>query len=91
MEQEIVDCPDNVLNDFVYDENNRERETWKFCNSIKLPRSEVVFFVQVTIICSLILVCVLKLFFYKISCEDMPFWTSLLSGVVGYILPSPRL
>ena len=39
-----VDEADNVVNDFVYDDKQVERRSWKFCNSVELPRSEVVFF-----------------------------------------------
>ena len=93
MNSESVDVPDSAggCANIVFDEQNNERSPWKFCNSTKLPRSEVVFFVQAFIIFFLITVCCIKLLLYEIPCEDMPFWTSLLSGVVGYILPSPKL
>ena len=42
-----VDLTDLIpCHELVYDENNEERPPWKFCNSLKLPRSQVVFFVQ---------------------------------------------
>ena len=45
MEEEAVDCPDDIgVEQFVYDENNSDRSSWKFCNSPTLPISEVVFF-----------------------------------------------
>ena len=43
-----VDVVDG-LNSMVYDENNQEKRSWKFCN-FKLPRSEVVFFCQIIIV-----------------------------------------
>ena len=45
MEEQAVDCPNDIgVEQFVYDENNSERSSRKFCNSTTLPRSEVVFF-----------------------------------------------
>lgn len=90
MSTQAVDSPDTV-NDLIFDENKNERAPWKFCNSIKLPRSEVLFFVQTTLLFILITICSVKLLFYEIPCEDRTFWYTLLSGSVGYILPNPRL
>ena len=37
------------ITDLVFDDQNQERRSWRFCNS-RLPRSEVVYFTQVSII-----------------------------------------
>ena len=88
MSTEPVDVPDLIpRHELVYDENNEERPPWKFC---KLPRSEVVFFVQ-TLVCLLVITfCLRKLASFDVSCDDRPFWTSLLWGAVGYLMPNPK-
>ena len=90
MEDGTVDCEDAInVEDLVFDENHSERSAWKFFNSTTLPRSEVFF--QASRLLTLIISCLIKLTFYKVPCDDMPFWVSVLSAAVGYILPSPRL
>ena len=81
----------HVVQDFVYDSNESERSSWKFCNNINLPRSEVVFFVQMFVIFSLMTLCIIKLAFSSSNCEETSVWISILSSLVGYILPNPRL
>ena len=60
----------HVVQDFVYDSNESERSSWKFCNNINLSRSEVVFFVQMFIIFSLMTLCIIKLAFSSSTCEE---------------------
>ena len=64
---------------------------WIFCNSVTLPRSEVLFFTQPCLIYIIVITCLLKLALDKPDCEDMTFWVSLLSGSVGLALPNPKL
>ena len=46
-----VDEPDATLvTEFVYNETNSEKKSWKFCNNVTLPRSEVVFVAQMVVI-----------------------------------------
>ena len=92
MAKQSVDIPDAIgVENLVFEENNTERSSWKFCNSTTLPRSEVVFFFQAFILMILIVTTLLKLLFYDVPCEEMPFWVSILSAAVGYILPNPHL
>ena len=87
-----VDEPDATLvTEFVYNETNCEKKSWKFCNNVTLPRSEVVFVAQMVVILILLLFCILKLSFTKLSCEETSVWFSILSGLVGYVLPNPRI
>ena len=87
-----VDEPDATLvTEFVYNETNSEKKSWKFCNNVTLPRSEVVFVAQMVVILILLLFCILKLSFTKLSCEETSVWFSILSGLVGYVLPNPRI
>ena len=81
----------NGIEQFVFDAENQERRSWKFCNSISLPRSEVVFFTQVLIIFLLMTLCSVKLLFYDLECEEMSIWVAILSSTVWYILPNPQL
>ena len=87
-----VDQPDATLvTEFVYNETNSEKKSWKFCNNVTLPRSEVVFVAQMVVILILLTFCILKLSFTKLSCEETSVWFSILSGLVGYVLPNPRI
>ena len=87
-----VDEPDATLvKEFVYNETNSEKKSWKFCNNVTLPRSEVVFVAQMVVILILLTFCILKLSFTKLSCEETSVWFSILSGLVGYVLPNPRI
>ena len=87
-----VDEPDaTIVTEFVYNETNSEKKSWKFCNNVTLPRSEVVFVAQMVVILILLTFCILKLSFTKLSCEGTSVWFSILSGLVGYVLPNPRI
>ena len=77
------------LSDLEKESSNKS--SWKFCNEITLPRSEVVFFVQMFVILILITLCIIKLTVLKPTCEETSVWISFLSSLVGYILPNPRL
>ena len=78
------------ITDLVFDAEHEERQSWRFCN-LRLPRSEVVYFTQISIIIFLITVSLIKLVFFKLDCEESKFWFSLLSCTVGYALPNPKL
>ena len=79
-----VDEPDaTIVTEFVYNETNSEKKSWKFCNNVTLPRSEVVFVAQMVVILILLTFCILKLSFTKLSCEETSVWFSILSGLVG--------
>ena len=87
-----VDEPDaTIVTEFVYNETNSEKKSWKFCNNVTLPRSEVVFVAQMVVFLVLLTFCILKLSFTKLSCEETSVWFSILSGLVGYVLPNPRI
>lgn len=89
MAEVAIDETDFV--DTVYDADNVERPPWKFCNSITLPRSEVVYFTQVLVVLMILIASLTKLIVTDLPCEEQNIWFSLLSGVVGYILPNPKL
>ena len=40
---EVDETDGTIVTDFVYEENHMEKKSWKFCNNVTVPRSEVVF------------------------------------------------
>ena len=78
------------ITDLVFDDQNQERRSWRFYNS-RLPRSEVVYFTQVSIIVFLIVVSLTKLVFFQLDCKESTFWFPLLSCTVRYALLNPKL
>ena len=78
-----------ILGNFVFDEENHERKSWKFfgrtCN-----RSLLVFMCQYIVIV-LIIACAIVPKMLSTTCEETTVWVAILSSTVGYILPSPKL
>ena len=91
MEGETVDQVDAVVEENYFEKESSSKSSWKFCNQTTLPRSEVVYFVQMFVILLLISLCIVKLTVLKPNCEATSFWIYILSSLVGYILPNPRL
>ena len=87
---EDKDTPDLGLENLVFDQDNQERPSWRFCNNVTLPRSEVLFVAQMFLIAFIVVVCCMKLLFFPASCEESTLWFSLLSCAVGYALPNPK-
>ena len=77
------------LGNFIFDEENHERKSWKFfgrtCN-----RSLLVFMCQF-FVRVLILACAIVRIMLSTTCEETTVWVAILSSTVGYILPSPKL
>ena len=90
MTEEVID-EDDGIGTMESNEEDSVRSLWTFRNSITLPRSEVVFFTQATLIFNLVIVSLLKLTLDRPPCEEMSVWFSQLIGAVGYILPNPKL
>ena len=88
---EDKDTPDLGLENLVFDQDNQERPSWRFCNNVTIPRSEVLFVAQMFLIAFIVVVCCMKLLFFPASCEESTLWFSLLSCAVGYALPNPKL
>ena len=80
-----------IVTDFAYDQTNTEQKSWKFCNDVRVPRSEVVFMSQMILNFILLTFCSYKLSWTQISCEETSVWFSILSGLVWYVLPNPRI
>ena len=49
------------------------------------------FFFQESIIVLMIILCFSVFFILSKSCEEKSIWIALLSSLVGYILPNPKL
>ena len=79
------------ITNLVFDDGNRESPPWRCCSNTVVPRSEIIFFVQVSIIVLMISLCFAMLFLISESCEEKSIWIALLSSLVGYILPNPKL
>ena len=62
-------------------------ETWTCCS--RIPKEEVVYFCQVVLIYIIAVACLVNLSIG--DKEQNSIWWSLLSGSVGYLLPSPRI
>ena len=54
---EDKDTPDLGLENLVFDQDNQERPSWRFCNNVTLPRSEVLFVAQMFLIAFIVVVC----------------------------------
>lgn len=60
---------------------------WLTCDK-KVHKAQIVFAVQVIIAFVVILVCLLNLTFYD---ENVCLWSTLLSAIIGYLLPNPKI
>ena len=77
------------LGNFVFDDNNQERHSWK-CFGQTCNRSLVVFLSQFFVILLILACCIVRITLAE-TCEETTVWTAILSSTVGYILPSPKL
>lgn len=61
---------------------------WHLPFGHRLPKSEIVFFVQVILIYIVVITSIVNL---TINQGEGKLWTALLSSCLGYILPNPSL
>ena len=54
----------------------------------KFPKQEVIYLSQVALIYIVVLACIVNLTVWDVN---QSLWASLMSGCLGYILPSPKL
>ena len=80
-----------IVTDFVYDLNNTEQKSWKFCFGATVPRSEVVLMSQMIIILFLLSFCIHKFSLTQLSYEKTSVWFSILSGLIVYVLPTSSI
>ena len=87
----MTEHTDNGLNlgNFVFDDNNQERQSWK-CFGQTCNRSLVVFLSQFFVILLILACCIVRITLAETS-EETTVWIAILSSTVGYILPSPKL
>ena len=88
---EVDETDGALVTDYVYDEINTEKNSWKFCNNVTVPRSEVVFVSQMLLILILLAFYIFKVSLTQLTCKEISVWFSILSGLVGYVLPNPRI
>ena len=81
----------NCINEIIFQPESSRNTYWKFCNRVTLPKSEVVFFTQMLVVITLMIISILKLTAFEQRCEEASVWISILSSLVGYISPNPRL
>ena len=91
MEGVTVDQVDAVVDESYFEKGSSSTSLWNFCNQTTLPRSEVVFVVQMFVILLLISLCIVKVSILKPNCEETSVWISIMSSLVVYILPNPNL
>ena len=85
------DEADAGISNLVFDVNNKDRPPCRCCSNSSVPRSEVVFFVQVSIIDLMISLCFTMLFILSENFEEKSIWIALMSSLVGYISPNKKL
>jgi hypothetical protein len=68
-------------------ERQDSNNPWIVCGK-SLPRSEIVFFSQVILIYVVCCICLANL---TTGRGDSNLWSALLSGCLGYLLPSPSI
>lgn len=54
----------------------------------KLPKREIIYFCQVVAIYIIIIACIVNL---SLGTDKDSLWASMLSGCIGYLLPSPKI
>ena len=69
------------------DQDSNSSRLWNILGK-KLPRSEIVYFTQIILIYIIISVSLYQL---TSNASNTELWISLLSGNIGYILPSPKI
>ena len=75
MNDTVVDETDGtIVTDFVNDEKNTEKKSWKFCNNVTVPRSEVVIMSQMVLnlilLAFCIFICIFKISLTQLTCKE---------------------
>ena len=78
MEGVANDQFDAVVEESFFEKESSSKSSWKFCNQTTLPRSEVLFFIQMFVIFLLISHCIVKLTILKPNGEETSVWISIL-------------
>ena len=92
MEKHSVNSADGLpVEGLVFENGQSEGSSWKFCDSITMPRSEVLLFQQATLFFGLVITTMLRMVFDPPACQEETVCFSLLFGAVGNILPNFHL
>ena len=80
-----LDMSENKMND----SDTASNHPWTIpLTGKKMPKSELMFFVQVLLIYIVVLTSIVNL---TINADNGKLWTALLSSSLGYLLPNPSL
>ena len=79
----------SAVGNLIFDSENQERRSWVFFGK-KVPRSQLLFLVQVLLVCIIVIVSVVNLTLAE-NCQDTTVWVAILSSSIGYMLPSPSI
>ena len=82
MEEEIEMRP------MTHDTEKRKSRIWNFCGQ-RLPRSEIVFICQMTLVTLVIAVSLYNLTTESTGSDKL--WIALLGSCLGYALPNPTI
>ena len=67
-----------------------EENIWHSC-CLKVDRNAVIYFVQIFFAFCMSAVCVERIIHYAEDCNNRSTFMSILTALIGFILPSPRL
>ena len=67
--------------------SNHSGGKWTVCHQ-EFPKNEIIYLTQVVLIYIVVCACIYNL---TSGQENQALWSSILSGCLGYMLPSPRL
>jgi hypothetical protein len=73
----------------VEEQKENKDNTWKSC-CLKVDKNAVKYFIQVSILSSLILTSLTMLIYDK-SCDSQRWWSGLLTLCLGVFLPAPKM
>ena len=76
------------MDNIIEDVEARSAKSWSICRNL-VPKEEIIYFTQVILIYAIVISCVVNLSFGSTRHDVL--WSSLLSGSLGYLLPSPKL
>ena len=82
--------PPVTVSNLVFDENNIERTPWSSPCGSEIPRSEVIFISQISLIFLTVIFCIVRLSLPGIACEESTVYIAILTSCATYILPPPQ-
>ena len=84
----VADDEPDFYEAIVFDKHGEERSPWLLCGQ-SIPRSQIVFIVQLFVLLLINTYCMIKISLGEISCEENTIYFMIISSSLTYILPSP--